>query len=418
MLENMVDITTNNQNPSGFRLDGSKRDNFVYLTLLTMGYCFGLAWSVITNSSKVFEEKLAGTDYAQTFLTQFSTIYQAVSFLFILMSVKLSAMMQVHTQIIISIHSLIFLMVFFGIICSIEYSNKVFFYLLTLTLSLFVSFFSALFKAGSFGVVGHLSSEYLKALFIGEGISSVVMSAYSLLMACFFNPKTQTLSLINFGMASVIIFKSLVLYLTARKRPILLINKDETRKNTPTTHKPMIAQMKEVSREIIIVFTSTLVSLFIFPYLIICSESSIESQFYRDRIFRPLAFLLFSSGDLLGKSLPAFFNFGPFFGKHLMKMVIGRLIFIPLFLLGNFQIKGHRLLPNLLGCDFIFFILIFLTSLSGGFTSTLICLIAPKKFLPEERGPVNTIMSAFAALGNLCGSLSASLFAYFLNKSF
>lgn len=411
-------ITISNRHPTGFRLDNSKRDNFVYFTLLVMGYCFGLSWSVITNSGKVFEEKLSGTEYAQTFLTQFSSVYQAVSFLFILMSVKLSAILRVHSQIIISVPSLIILMIFFGIICSIDYSNKFSFYILTLTLSLFVSFFSALFKAGSFGVVGHLASDYLKALFIGEGISSVVMSAYSLLMACCFNPNTQTLSIINFGMAAFIISKSLLLYMMARTRPLFIINKEENKKDQPAPQISMISQMKDISREIAIVLISTLISLFVFPYLIICTEPSIKSQFYKDRIFRSLAFLLFSSGDLLGKSIPAFYDFGPFFGKHLMKMVIGRILFIPLFLLGNFRIKGHQLLPNLLGYDLIFFILIFLTSLSGGFTSTMISLIAPKRFLPEERGQVNTIMSAFASLGNLCGSLFASLFAYILTKSF
>ena len=419
----MANNNTNNLSTSlsGFGFTRPKLDNMVYFTLLIMGYCFGLAWSVITNSGKIFEEKLSGTEYAQTFLTQFAAVYQGISFLFILISVRFSTILSEHSQILISIPSLTILMISFGIICSIDFSNKFLFYSLTLALSIFISFFSALFKAGSFGFVGSLPLNYVNALYIGEGVSSVAMAAYSLIISCFFNPKTQTLVFINFGMAVIIINKSLILYFMARKRPIILPSKDNAQMDNSVSnvsHKSIFSKMMVISREIIIAMLSTIVSLFVFPYLIICTEASIDNIFYRERVFRPLAFLLFASGDLLGKSLPALVDYIPSSKSYLTKVVIGRILFIPLFFFGNFRVKGQRLLPNLLGYDLIFFFLIFATSLSGGFTSTVACLIAPKKFLPEERGQINTVMSAFATLGNLCGSIFASLFAYFLNNSF
>ena len=406
-----------NNNHLGFGFASTKRDNLVYFALLVMGYCFGLSWSVITNSGKIFEEKLSGTKYAQTFLTQFAVVYQAISFLFILASVRLSTFVSEHLQIIISAPALAFLMICFGITCSIDYSNKFLFYVLTLILSVFVSFFSALFRSGSFLVAGCLPSNYINALYIGEGVSSVIMAAYSLIIACFFNPKGQTLTFINFGMALLIISKSLFLYLMMRRRPIFSLNKDEIQKDSAnsTSIKSMISQMKLISREIFTLMISCSVSLFIFPFMVVCTEASIENLFYRERVFRYLTFLLYASGDLLGKSLPAFIDFAPYSKKYLMKMVIGRILFIPLFFLGNFKLKGQQLLPNLLGYDLIFFFLIFVSAISGGFTSTMACLIAPKKFSSEDRGQINTIMSAFASLGNLCGSVFASLFAYILN---
>lgn len=402
----------------------SPKDSVSHSVLILLGFCTGLPWSVITNSGSLFEEKLRGTSYGDAFLSHFASIFLAVKFLFLLISVRLQFFLSTHNQIVISIPVLSFLLLLFAVICSLSYSNQFLFYALNLFLSLFVSFFSALFKAGTFGLVGHLPSYYLKALFIGEGISSVFMAAYSLALSFVFCPRQSCslLGFVNFGMASIIMIFSLFIYLVVRKRPIFLKtldlpNEEESEIYSEQAFTGICSLMGQVHPEIIATCVSGLISLFIFPYLITHTESNFNNNsFYGKRLFRPLAFLIFYSGDLFGKSFPALITFNRN-RIHLMKIVLGRLGFVPLFLLGNFKVKGHHLLPNVIGFDLIFFCLILLTSFSGGFSSTMASLMAPKRVGPVDRGRVTTILSAFSILGNLFGSIASSIFAFILNKS-
>jgi hypothetical protein len=409
------------EDQSSVKLKPIYKDTFSYYALILFGFCTGLPWSVVTNSGRLFEEKLRGTIYGDAFLSHFATIFLAVKVLFLLVSVRLQTFLKAQNQILISIPILSVLLFLFAIICSLDYSNQFLFYILNLSLSLFVSFFSALFKGGTFSMVGRLSSYYLKALFIGEGMSSVFMALYSLILSFAFCPRQSCsiLGFVSFGMSSLIIIFSLFIFLAVKKRPLFVDNpiENDSEEFNELAVSSIWILMQKVYPEIVAACFSGLVSLFIFPYLIAQTESSFKNHhFYSQRLFRPLSFLIFCAGDLVGKSLPAMITFCPN-RFHLMKIVLGRLAFVPLFFLGNFKVKGHRLLPNVFGFDLIFFILIFLTSFSGGLSSTMASLIAPKKVIPTDRGRITTILSASSLLGNLLGSIISSIFAFILNKT-
>lgn len=403
------------------KVNKKQKDTLVYWTLLLLGFCTGLPWGVVTNSGPLFEERLKGTSYGDAFIPHFATIFLLVKVVFLFISVNLLVSLRPHTQLITSVPLLSLAMLGFAFLCAIDFASKLKFYVLVLALSVLVSFFSALFKAGNFGMVSVLPSLYLKALFIGEAMSSVIMAFYSLVLglAAIKAEKVQTFA--TFGTASLSILLSVVAYSAVRRRPIFHHYQvkecdeetgdcEEKRK-----HESIPALISHILCQGLAAFLSGAVSLFIFSYLLSHTESMHPgSKFASRAVFRPLTLLIYPLGDLVGKMLPTW----QFFNRPnlpLLQIVLARILLIPLFLLGNFQVNGKNVFPLVFGSDVLFFVLVFTASVSGGYSSTMASVAVLKRVQHHDRGRANTVIAAISLLGNLFGSMASSVFAYIIS---
>lgn len=398
------------------------KDHLVYWVLLLLGFCTGLPWGVVTNFGSLFEARLKGTTYGDAFIPHFATIFLLVKVIFLFVSVNLLASFRPQKQLAISAPFLSLSMLGFATICSIEFENKFNFYVLNLALSVFVSFFSAMFKAGNFGIIGMLPSLYLKALFIGEGTSSLIMAFYSLVLGLSSMKAEKTQAFVTFGLASAVILNSFLVYSAVGKRPVFhqhQIKECDKEKGDcveKLKHESIPSLISQVPCPALSAFLSGAVSLFIFSYVLSHTESVNPGTKLASReVFRPLAMLVFPLGDLVGKMLPTlrFFN-RP--NLPLLRIVLARTALIPFFLLGNFQVNGKNVFPLIFKSDALFFFLVFAASSSGGYGSTMASLAAPKKVPLHERGRVTTILAAISLMGNLVGSFGSSIFAFIISK--
>ncbi|KAF9926672.1 hypothetical protein FBU30_003785 [Linnemannia zychae] len=129
-------------------------------------------------------------------------------------------------------------------------------------------------------------------------------------------------------------------------------------------------------------------TLSLFPSLTALVESTNTAP-DRSRIsgdlFVPLHFLIFNLGDWAGRTLPSIVWFAPNIThptRHQqLRYLLGafaRFVFVPIFLTANLPIpESTRLLPLLIRKDEIWFLLIFIFSLTNGYLSSMIMMVGP-----------------------------------------
>jgi equilibrative nucleoside transporter 1/2/3 len=160
-------------------------------------------------------------------------------------------------------------------------------------------------------------------------------------------------------------------------------------------------------------------TLSLFPSLTGLVESS-NTDVGRPRItkdlFVPFHFLVFNVGDWIGRALPSIPFFTPDIqhpskkrqSEYLFSALV-RLAFIPIFLTANLPIpEDKRLLPYLISSDALWFTLLLLFSISNGFISSTVMMVAPYCVLGgEKKSRVGVRMSFFLTFGLALGSLSS-----------
>ena len=130
--------------------------------------------------------------------------------------------------------------------------------------------------------------------------------------------------------------------------------------------------------------------------------STTNDKKWAEMFFQPVGtFLLFNMGDLLGRQLPRWIS-RPHSGPVLYVLVFLRVLFIPLFLFCNTDI---RLLPLYFHHDAAYIILVSLFSISNGYLSAICQMHAPKIVSSEDAEKAGTMMAASNGLGFLLGSI-------------
>lgn len=137
-------------------------------------------------------------------------------------------------------------------------------------------------------------------------------------------------------------------------------------------------------------------------------------------LFSAIHFLMFNVGDFLGRYVLAFPMFVIWSTKRISMLAAMRTLFIPLFLLCNFQ-RRSSLMPSepIINSDFLFMLLIFLFGWSNGYVSSLCLMAAPSlEHNPRLRGRVEDVdIAATVASFCLVGGLVIGSFVSFAVKS-
>lgn len=163
--------------------------------------------------------------------------------------------------------------------------------------------------------------------------------------------------------------------------------------------KQLWSKLKYIESTIILTFSFTL----IFPVF----ASSVESVTLSKKLFIPLAFLVWNVGDLMGRIICAYPRLMIQRERILITYSIGRIIFLPLFLMCNIKNRGGRF------GDYSYLFIQFLFGVTNGqlFSSAYMCVGGLLDSEDEQRAA-----AAFTALlinlSLLAGSLLSFIIVY------
>nr|XP_015218022.1 PREDICTED: equilibrative nucleoside transporter 1 [Lepisosteus oculatus] len=154
------------------------------------------------------------------------------------------------------------------------------------------------------------------------------------------------------------------------------------------------------------VFTVTIGT---FPAVTADVKSTIAGDSTWGKYFIPVScFLLFNLLDWAGRSLTAICMWPGKDSKLLPILVVARVVFVPLFMLCNVQMRVN--LPVIFAHDVWFIIFMIVFAFSNGYLASLCMCFGPKKVPPHEAETAGAIMAFFLSLGLALGAALSFLF--------
>lgn len=178
----------------------------------------------------------------------------------------------------------------------------------------------------------------------------------------------------------------------------------------PTLKKVRVASLS--------VFFNFLVTIALFPATTVkiasIGECDSDASRFSNDLFIPFMFVLFNSGDLVGRIVSGFSRLGVS-TDNLFPLACGRVIFFPLFLLCNVTDSQlpHIFLSDVWPCSFMF-----LFGVSGGFVANVSMMLGPALVSPRNAALAGNIMILSLSTGLLGGSMASFLVLYISQGSF
>ena len=131
-------------------------------------------------------------------------------------------------------------------------------------------------------------------------------------------------------------------------------------------------------------------------------------------LFSAIHFLIFNTGDFLGRYLCAFPNLRVWSAKGILSMSLVRVLFIPLFLMCNIQRPSSSSSPAVLHSDVVFMLILLAFGLSNGYVCSMCMMAAPSlEHNPRLKGRKEDVedaatVASFCLVGGLAlGSISS-----------
>lgn len=436
--------------------------NFVYFIIFFLGLSGHLPWNAILTAQPYFKARLADSSLGTEFTAHFAIIFKALKFsVFTAVSI---AGLKMNNKLLVGASAMGNVLVFSILAAMVQSNSKNLdpnnFYLITLGLVIAAGSFLALFECGMYSILGTFPSHLMQSFMAGNAIGGIlaalnlIITYYSASSDIYSSTKSYFIISTIFFLISAISFvvflctdyckfyqKRLALYsVISQVNPVIPNSSrrfDRSHSESfepfdqPTQHHPLYQSQQlqkskvnissgifSESTELIYKLWSPNIALFmvgfvnltIFPALVSVTEStgankSNASAFEKD-LFVPLAFLVVSVSDFIGKMLPSIEIIRKMDNLPFTAMSVSRLFFIPLMLLGNIRINGKELIfPSILASDGIFFALLFVAFLSAAYIATVVMVSVPKRLDITEQSRGTVLLCSALQMGVFGGSV-------------
>lgn len=448
--EKLFPHTRHSRNSSTTGTPPTDRYFLIYGVVFLLGVSGHLPWNAILTAQPYFKARLAQSTLGTEFAAHFAIIFKTLK-LAVFAAVSLAGL-RINNKLWVALSALGNVLIFSILAAMVNGSgsNPDTFYLATLVLVTAAGLFLALFECGMYSILGPFPSRLTQSFLAGNAIGGI-LAALNMIVAFYSAAENNIYSSTRsyFIISALVFLASLFLFLVFlgteyfkyyQRRLALytvvsqvssprehlrrtLLTKDESEETLISDAKTMQKQKKQMclldapTRNLLkslwapnlSLFFLGFVNLAIFPALVTVTESTeatspTASAFQRE-LFVPLAFLLISLADFVGKMMPSIRHFRierlPF-----TALSLARFAFIPLFLLGNIRIHGRSLLfPALLASDSLFFALIVVAFLSAAYLTTLIIIFAPKRVDVSEQSRATVLLCSALQLGVFAGAI-------------
>ncbi|XP_076879624.1 equilibrative nucleoside transporter 1 [Brachyhypopomus gauderio] len=306
------------------------------------------------------------------------------------------------------------------------------FFVITMIKIVINNAFGAVLQGSVFGMAGLFPAAYTVPIMSGQGLAGT-FAAFSMICAI---ASGSSLSDIAFGyfitvcvVISLIILSYAILprlefYQHYHQKVLKCSPQDEEHKmdllikgDQQGTSTSGVAQkgssifsiFKKIWLMALSVCFAFAITIGIFPAVTVDVKSTIADGGAWETYFIPVScFLLFNICDWSGRSLTAVYMWPGKDSRLLPALLLGRVIFVPLFMLCNVQPRYN--LPVIFANDAWFIIFMILFAFSNGYLASLCMCYGPKKVPASEAETAGAIMAFFLSLGLSLGAAFSFLF--------
>ncbi|KAL6111268.1 slc29a1 [Pungitius sinensis] len=300
------------------------------------------------------------------------------------------------------------------------------FFSITMVKIIVINSFGAVLQGSLFGMAALLPASYTTPIMSGQGLAGT-FAAFAMICAIASGAELEDAAFGYFITACFVVFLSVLSYILLPKLSFFQFYQERNRTQEQEENSvnlmnrgsflskgkaadqdmkqniSMINIFKKIWQLALLVCFTFTVTIGTFPAITADTKSTIANGSSWGQFFIPVScFLLFNLCDWAGRSFTAACMWPRKDSVIFPVSVVGRLIFIPLFMLCNVQPRIH--LPIFFHHDgwFIFFMIFF--AFSNGYLASLCMCYGPKNVLPHEAETAGSIMAFFLSLGLALGA--------------
>lgn len=432
MIAEFGDITEIRAEDVNRELDEVDPGYAVLASLCYQGISNALPWNVLLMAHNYFAKRLESLPAARNFIIYFTVIFMLIKVIFMVVGVSISAVkVRPYAQVTFSIFMNCLVFTGFTLICTLSILGTQAFYYVTLLLVLLASVFSAYAEAGFVSLLSSFPAKYTQSYMVGHALAGVISAIFSIAsIKVAHTGSSQKFAGIFFGVSTGVIVLSFILMFAMRRMSLFrhfyrkcivaAQNKHEAAKLESESGIPAVGHRSTWQIFLLIkdLFLTAVVlawaGIIISPTLLFLTQSTDPSSQWGAEYFHVTILFLNSIFDLLGKTIPGI----PIMRSScipILVLALVRLIFLPLFMMGNLVIPGYQLpFSPLLANDVFFVVLMSLKSMTGGYIMTLAMMTTPDRVGENDKAKAFALMVYGTAAGLLLGSFSALLFKHIL----
>ncbi|CAB3227716.1 unnamed protein product [Arctia plantaginis] len=392
--------------------------NLIYLTLIIHGLGTLIGWNMFITATDYFKKyKLVNEpDLSTNFLTYVGWASQIPNLAFNWLNVFVKIGGSLTTRIVWSLTMEVLIFVVTIILAMVDSSQwQVTFFWLTIVTVFLLNTFNAIFQNSVYGMAARLPPSYTGAVVLGSNVCGTLVSLLALAARGFQNLRTSAIYYFIGGMFVLLIcfdtFFALPLnrfyrYHDTLQQRTMHVNPALAATNAAASpgksRTPYGTIFLQSAIQLYNVFITFFVSLSVFPAVMEAIQPS-EPGFLGDIFVTITCYLTFNFMAMIGNVTASLWQFpGP---RLLPVFTTARLVFIPFFLLCNYQVKGRQL-PVLIKNDWVYWVASALLGWSSGHGSSLGMMYVTRNVAPENASTAGMIGAAVLVSG-LVGGITA-----------
>lgn len=391
---------------------GARSYRLAYGIFFLQGASMLLTWNVFITASEYFRGRFASSGFESTFSNWFTFGFMASQLFFLWHATVTQRKVDVKNRIATSLFvNTIALGTTMISVLWFPFSSTAYFFFIMLII-LLAGINGSYLQNGLIALVARFDSVFMQAVMSGQGAIGVIVAIVQISTAA----GASTNDGASVETAASDLTKSAFIYFLLSTifaagsffAHFALLRLDITRQilvstaeaDVPTSSMNVIRIIAKkiylLIYSIVAVFTITLG---VFPSL----TSTIVSSSIPDHIFIPIHFLVFNTGDWLGRTLPASKRLNlTTSDKTLAILTTLRVIFIPLLLACN--VGSHKVIPYFIHSDSLYMLILLLCSCSNGYLSSLV-MMNQRYVDKQERDIAGTLLAYMLSVGLTLGSI-------------
>jgi len=404
--------------------------NMIYIIFFIQGIGMLLPWNFFITAKSYFTYKFTENDgIKDKFENSFALAAMIPGVLSLFLNVFLTGRVSRNLRFIASFVVMFFAFVATTVLVKINTQDSpTTFFAITICCCVVLNLATGIFQGTCFGVAGIIGQRYMQAIMGGQATAGI-FAAVADLITKLANPNygkepPTTSALIYFTIASVFIIITALSYSVLFKLPRMKFcfrrferhaernveNRQIADRKEDVQKIPYFFILKAISIKALSVFIVFAITLTCFPAIMtgISSTKKGDGSVWNNELFSTLVvFLIFNIGDWVGRMLAGIGQIINEKSKWLLILCISRIVFIPLFLMCNYE---HRILPYVFQHDFWPIIINIVFSVTNGYLGSL-CMMFGPKMVPIEYGETaGTMMSLFLQSGLTFGAILSFAF--------
>ncbi|XP_077997115.1 equilibrative nucleoside transporter 1-like [Glandiceps talaboti] len=399
------------------------KDHFraVYIIMGLLGMGGLLPWNMFITASEYYDHKfryinttnttnMDTTELRKTYENFFSVTAMSSNILMLVLNTALKHLVSLNLRIFSGMIVTLIMFVFTTCLVVVDTDSwQMTFFIVTLVSVVVINLAGALFQGSLIGVAGVLPPEYMQSTMSGQAIAGIFASLTNILaIAAASKPESSGFGYFLSAVAAM--FLCIIVYAVLLKLPFykyyMNITKEESINSDTTVENkkkkpPFRLIFKKIWLMAVLVLLVFAVSLGCFPAVTskVESMSTDPKSVWATRYFTPVTcFLLFNTGDCIGRVLTGWIQWPDESGYGLTILILLRTAFFPLFALCNVEPRGHNT-PVVFNNDAYFIVFMAVFAISNGYLGTLCMIYGPKKVQDDHKETAGNIMALFLSLG-------------------